>query len=256
MLVFGINEKIDMVMVERLASDREAGIYGAAYRWVDAVMMYSAIILPLFFAKFAAAIKAPVEQEKLLRFGQVVLGIPLIFVCVFVFFYGRLLFWQFSASSEQEINTMQLNLQILFAYVLVQGFFAIYSTLLTSTNYEKQVIWLVIFSIVLNIVLNALFIPAYGSVASATATLLCGVIVSVGYLFLMAREVKISIPADIITRLIVATLLLTGIFKVLSSLSEAWFWNTVAAGLLYIPCLFLLRLVRWQELRVFVFNRN
>ena len=53
-LLYGVNERIDMVMLERLASPTEAGYYAGAYRWVDAVMMYAWTVLPLFFAKFAS----------------------------------------------------------------------------------------------------------------------------------------------------------------------------------------------------------
>ncbi len=40
-LLYGLNERIDMVMLERLASPAEASYYAGAYRWVDAVMMYA-----------------------------------------------------------------------------------------------------------------------------------------------------------------------------------------------------------------------
>src|SRR5690606_1576861 len=78
-LVYGINERVDIVMLERLSSAKEAGLYAGPYRWVDAVMMYLWTILPIFFAKFALTVKDKTEQEKLLNFGQVVVSIPIIF---------------------------------------------------------------------------------------------------------------------------------------------------------------------------------
>jgi O-antigen/teichoic acid export membrane protein len=47
-LVYGINERIDIVMLERLSSATEAGLYAGPYRWVDAVMMYMWTVLPIF----------------------------------------------------------------------------------------------------------------------------------------------------------------------------------------------------------------
>jgi O-antigen/teichoic acid export membrane protein len=88
-LLYGMNERIDMVMLERLASPTEAGYYAGAYRWVDAVMMYAWTVLPLFFAKFASLQRNPGEQKQLLWFGQRVLTLPLLFVVAFVLFRGR-----------------------------------------------------------------------------------------------------------------------------------------------------------------------
>lgn len=254
LLVYGLNERVDMVLLERLDSSREAGIYAAAYRWVDAAMMYPFTILPIFYARFAAAINTKPEQEKLLQFGLAVIAVPLIFICVFIFFHGRLLFWQFTGSSTQEINTMALNLQLLFGSVLVHGFFAIYSTLLTATNYEKQVSWLIVFSIIINITFNAVFIPVYGSVASAAITLGCAVLVAVGYLVLTRNKLQQKIPVLLIGKLLLATVILAGIFRLMLYWSDAWLWNTIGAGVLYLPVLVLLRIVRWHDLKVLLFN--
>ncbi len=75
-LLYGVNERIDMVMLERLASPTEAGYYAGAYRWVDAVMMYAWTVLPLFFAKFASVPRDALAQRQLLWFGQRVLSLP------------------------------------------------------------------------------------------------------------------------------------------------------------------------------------
>ncbi|HSI90571.1 MAG TPA: oligosaccharide flippase family protein, partial [Adhaeribacter sp.] len=86
-LVYGLNERVDIVMLERLYSAEEAGLYAAPYRWVDAIMMYMWTVLPIFFAKFALTIQNKKEQQKLLHFGQVVVSLPIIYICIFGMFY-------------------------------------------------------------------------------------------------------------------------------------------------------------------------
>jgi len=179
-LVYGLNERIDMLMLERMVSAREASYYAAAYRWGDTVMMYLWTILPLFFAKFAYVFDKPDEQRDVLWFGQRVVTVPMLLVCAFVLFRGEVLFWQFTHSTAPEITRMVLCLKILFASVLIHAFFAIYSTLLTSTNHERAVSWLVVASTVLNVVLNVLLLPTLGAVAGAINTLVCAVFVSGG----------------------------------------------------------------------------
>ncbi len=209
-LLYGVNERIDMVMLERLASPTEAGYYAGAYRWVDAVMMYAWTVLPLFFAKFASVPRDAVAQRELLRFGQRILTLPLLFVVAFVLFRGEVLFWQFSHSSPAELARMTLCLKVLFVNVLVHAFFAIYSTLLTSTLHERAVSWLVAGSIGLNIGLNVLLLPRYGALAASLNTLLCAVAVSGGYLVLVARRTGVGIPYGLLARLLLACGLLCG----------------------------------------------
>jgi O-antigen/teichoic acid export membrane protein len=248
-LVYGINERIDIVMLERLSTAKEAGLYAGPYRWVDAVMMYMWTVLPIFFAKFALNIQEKKEQEKLLHFGQVVVSVPIIFISVFSLFYGRIFFFQFQNSSPEEIDLMVRNLQILFLNVLVHGFFAIYSTLLTSTNFEKPVSWLVMASIVLNTTLNVIFIPEYGSLAAACNTLLCAVFVSVGYFIMVGRMVKIKLPLALIGRLILLTGLLYLTFYGLQFISVHWLINSFTAGIVFLILVFLLRIVSFADLR-------
>jgi O-antigen/teichoic acid export membrane protein len=215
-LLYGMNERIDMVMLERLAPHKaEAGYYAGAYRWVDAVMMYAWTVLPLFFAKFASVPRDAAAQRELLRFGQRVVTLPLLFVVAFVLFRGEVLFWQFSHSTPAEVQRMTLCLKILFLNVLVHGFFAIYSTLLTSTTHERPVSWLVAGSIFLNIGLNLFLLPRYGAVAASLDTLLCAVAVSVGYLVLVPRRTGVSIPFRLLARLLLAFGLLCGAWYML-----------------------------------------
>ncbi|UOQ99498.1 polysaccharide biosynthesis C-terminal domain-containing protein [Hymenobacter sp. 5317J-9] len=209
-LLYGVNERIDMVMLERLASPTEAGYYAGAYRWVDAVMMYAWTVLPLFFAKFASVPNDAGAQRQLLMFGQRIVTLPMLFIVAFILFRGEVVFWQFTHSTPAEVARMTLCLKILFVNVLVHAFFAIYSTLLTSTTHERAVSWLVALSIFLNIGLNLFLLPHYGAVAASLDTLLCAVAVSVGYLVLVARRTGVGVPFRLLARLLLAFGLLCG----------------------------------------------
>ncbi|GAA3929400.1 oligosaccharide flippase family protein [Hymenobacter algoricola] len=248
-LLYGLNERIDMVMLERLATPAEAGYYAGAYRWVDAIMMYMWTVLPLFFAKFAHATDRPQEQQELLWFGQRIVTIPLLFVCAFVLFRGEVLFWQFTHSSPAELGHMTTALKILFVNVLVHAFFAIYSTLLTSTSQEKAVSWLVALSIGLNVGLNVLLLPRYGAVAAALNTLLCAVFVSVGYLVLVQRRAGVQVPWALLARLGLAFGMLCATFWGLRLLLNHWLLEAVGGGLVFVGILFASGIVRLSELK-------
>ncbi len=247
-LVYGLIEKIDLVLIERLHSQTEAGLYAGAYRWVDAVMMYAWTVLPIFFAKFAAIHNKPGEQRELLSFGQVIVGVPLIFVCFVVFFYGHNLFWFLTNSTAAELHVMNRNLQILFGAVLINSVAAIYSTLLTATGREKQVSWIVGLGIVINVVLNLIFIPEYGSVAASFTTVAATVFMSVGYVVLLARNQAYNVPFAIAAKLLLFIALSTGIFYALSLPAMHWILASAASGMLMLVLVPLLKLADLKKM--------
>ncbi|UPL50385.1 oligosaccharide flippase family protein [Hymenobacter sublimis] len=249
-LVYGLNERVDMLMLERLVSSKEASYYAAAYRWVDAVMMYLWTVLPLFFARFAHATGRTQEQQELLWFGQRVVTVPLLFVVGFGLFRGELLFFQFTHSSAQEVARMTQCLQLLFLNVLVHAFFAIYSTLLTSTDHEKPVSWLVTGSIVVNVGLNFVFMPRYGALAGAINTLLCAVVVSAGYLWLVPRRTGVQLPWAMLLRLMLTfSGLCAGWYALRRYAALPWWLEAGLAGLWLLVLVLGLGVVKVNELR-------
>lgn len=248
-LLYGLNERVDMVMLERLASPTEAGYYAGAYRWVDAVMMYLWTVLPLFFARFSGSIDRPDEQRELLWFGQRIITVPMLFVCAFVLFRGEVLFWQFQHSTGAEVARMAWCLKILFANVLVHAFFALYATLLNSTRFVSTVNWLVSLSVVLNIGLNLFFLPRFGAVAAAWDTLVCATLVSAGYVWLVQRRAGVPVPWATLGRLVGLLAGLGGGWLGLQQLQLGWVLETALAGLLFGALVLGLGVVRPAELR-------
>ena len=230
-LLYGLNERVDMVMIERLAGAREAGLYAGAYRWTDAAMMYLWTVLPLFFARFAHADSTdPAVRTQLLSVGQRIAAAPLLLVVAGVLMRGEVLFWQFSSSTPAELARMTLCLQLLFLNVLVHAFFAIYSTLLTSTNMERPVSRLVAVSIGLNVLLNLLLLPRFGAVAGAANTLGCAALVSGGYVWLVARRTGIVVPWEHLARL-------GGVFGLTVG---GWYWLKIIADNWLLECALML----------------
>ncbi|MGI4872831.1 MAG: lipopolysaccharide biosynthesis protein [Janthinobacterium lividum] len=248
-LLYGINERVDMVLLERLSSAREAGYYAGAYRWLDAVMMYAWTVLPLFFARFAHAAERPRELRQLLWVGQRVSAVPLLLAVAFVLFRGEVLFGLFHHSTGAEVARMTLCLKILFLNVLVHAFFAIYSTLLTSTRHQRAVSWLVGLSIILNITLNLLTLPQYGALAAASNTLLSALLVSGGYVWLVKQRTPVPVPWHLLARLALAFgLLCGGWFLARTYLGLSWWLETALMSLVFAGIVPLTGLVRRREL--------
>jgi O-antigen/teichoic acid export membrane protein len=236
-ILYSLNEKIDSVMIDYLSrasvdinKQADAGLYAAAYRFLDASMMYLWTILPLFFAKFAYHHSDLKEKQKLLNFGQVVVSIPMVFLSMFIFFYGEKLFFQQKNSSPEQIATMANVLRILFFSAAIQGMFAIYSTLLTSTGFEKRVSSMIIGSIFINVIGNYIFIPLYGPVASAWITVASTSFLSLAYVYYTHIHLDVKVPYKIILRLLIVFILFGSVFYLLSLTTLQWYLVTMLAG--------------------------
>lgn len=233
-ILYSVNDRVDQVMLERLIGGdegkHETGLYAGAYRWVDATMMYLWTVLPIFFARFALYVKDFKEQQKLLEMGQVLAALPMIFMAVFVFFYGDKLLFLFGNSTPAELETMSICLKILFISVLTNGFFAVYSTLLTSTGHERIVSYMIAAGIAVNIILNAIFIPEYGAVAAAWNTLASYALLSVGYLIYITVKLPVSLPWGTLLRLILVGGAFAGAFYGLTFTGWVWYLNSAIAG--------------------------
>ncbi len=236
-ILYSINDKVVNVMIERISGKNDAGLYAAAARFLNAIMMYLWTVLPILFAKFAYHHSSTKEKQKLLNFGQVISSIPMVFVGVFVFFYGESLFFQQTGITDpklirtpEEISTIIMILKILMISAIVHGMFAIYSTLLTSTGYENKVSKMIIGSILINVIGNFIFLPISGPVASAWIALAGTIFLSIFYVYYTHVRLEVKVPYAIILRLSIVFILFAGVFYLLSLTPLQWYLVSMMAG--------------------------
>ena len=184
-LLYSINERVDMVMVERMVSNHEAGIYAGAYRFYDAFMMFAWLVMPIFFSKFAKVNSEKKGASDLLNQGFLLISIPMLLITPFLFFDGKLLFFMFGNSTELEIFNMNRLFQLLMISFICNAFFVVKGTFLNASGYVKKVNIIIGISVVLNVVLNYFFIPTYGALAAAAATAISTGFLGLGYFVLV-----------------------------------------------------------------------
>lgn len=250
-VLYSVHDKVDQVMIERLAGQHETGLYAAAYRWIDGFSMYLWIVLPIFFARFSFYLQDKEEQKRLLHFGQLIASLPIIFIAIFGLFYGDKLLFLFDRSSPEELGVMNACLRVLFLALLVNGSFTIFSTLLTSTGHVKYVNKVILLSILLNIGLNFYYIPLYGAIASAWTTLASFSCANLAYIWYTGVHAKIEIPFRQIILLVIFGALLWAMFYGLSQVSENWILNTGIAGAAFLGIAFGSGLISFQQIRSF-----
>jgi O-antigen/teichoic acid export membrane protein len=252
-ILFSFNEKIDQVMLERMgdavSGKLSSGLYAGAYRWLEAFQMYLWTVLPYFFARFAYYQKEPSRLQEVFNMGHIIASVPMIFVSVFVFFHAEKLFWLFDNSTPDQVEIMAGTCRILFVTSLLNGFFALYGSLLTCMGFENKLSLIVIISIGVNIILNLIFIPAYGTYAAAANTLISASIITFAYIYLVHKKLPVKIPFQILVRLVVLTVLMLLIFYALEMTGVHWYLSTFIAGTLLLLMVYMLGLVKHIRLK-------
>lgn len=191
-IVYAVHDKIDKVMLEKISGPYENGLYSAAARWVDALMMYTWIVMGLYYARFAKHLRAPDKSAGLLRNGQLLGSLPMIPAFLVLYFKGReLTSLLLPNSTSQEIEVIQSCLIWLALATLINSTFVIYSTLLTATGHEKPVTRMVVGSILIKTLLNLILIPIWGGIAAAIASFISYFLLSGSYLYITNRYTRI-----------------------------------------------------------------
>lgn len=206
-LLMSVHYRLDGFLLERIHTNGalEAGIYASAYRLLDASNMVG-YLASSFLAAFVArnlSQKKTLEDaifntRHLLMFCS--LGVAS-FVFVFAPWMEELLY---HSNSGYNATVIQLCIASYPAYCLVH----VYGSVLTGAAKFKQFITVLILSVVLNIVLNSILIPAQGAVGCCIAALVSQYFCGVATLTVAARTVNISYHGkSILVYLLFATLL-------------------------------------------------
>lgn len=248
-ILYSFNDKVDQVILERMGGSEITGLYAAAYRWVDIVMMYLWTVLPILFARFARIKDSTDDLRKTFVAGQVFTAVPVICISVFIMLNSDKLFFLFTNSTATEFETMSALLRILFLSVLVNGIFSIYSTLLNATGSEKQVSILILISVLVNIVVNVLYIPTYGAYSCAWATLVSTGVLSGGYLvILLLKTPDIELMKGLGKVVLFGALFSTGYYFLHINIAN-WAVAAVAATVTVFPLVLITNLISIRQLK-------
>ncbi|MEZ4686488.1 MAG: oligosaccharide flippase family protein [Bacteroidia bacterium] len=229
-----IHDKVDQVMLERIIGPEATGLYAAAYRIMDMFNMYLWTTQAIIMARFAFFLKKPDEQSKVMRFGQVIVAWPMLFVAIFVFFFGEKLLFIYTKFTPEEIATTSQVLKILFIASFIHSMWVIYGTLLSVSNHEHFVNRAVFSGIALNVILNIILIPTMGPLAAAWSTVASFGLICILYVWRTHARTGVRVPYDRMALLLGNALLLAGMFWALGKTALPWWGTTAIAGLVYL----------------------
>ena len=171
-LLMAFYNRIDSVMLERLLPDplgkQEAGIYAQAFRLLDAVAMFGALVGGLLLPMFSKMIKNREAISPIVNLAVMLLFIPSIVIAVSSLLYDReIMELLYHSHIEDSADILGL---------LMTGFIGIattyiFGTLLTANGSIRKLNIMAAGGMVLNISLNLILIPQFFALGSAFASM-------------------------------------------------------------------------------------
>ena len=169
-LLFMMYYQVDVTMLAALSTSREAGLYGALYRFVDVLQVIPRLVIVVAFPAMALAWAQDRSRFRrtLYRLQKVllVIGIPVL-LAVFVW-SEELLVLTFGAEFTAGAPALR--------FVVAGNLFAFQSLILAqalqTSAHEHALAAILAVTVLFNVVMNASLIPARGAQGAAEATAL------------------------------------------------------------------------------------
>lgn len=167
--LMSVYTRIDVVMVERLLENgkEESGIYGAAYRLLDASNMIGFLFAGLLLPMFSKMIKEKNPVLPLVKTSALMIWSGAITLSVVTYFFQdeivHLLYTEATPYWGEVLGILMMS------FIAVSGTY-IFGTLLTANGSLQKMNKILVFAVILNIVFNYILIPKYGALGAAWAT--------------------------------------------------------------------------------------
>lgn len=160
--------RIDQVMIGVMMGNYEVGLYAAAVKLVEVWYFIPGIICTSLFPAIINAKKIGVELYKLrLRNLYILMAIISILMAIFISFLAKpIIYILFGNGYLESVNILKV-----YIWSSVGLFLGIAVTqYLMSENLVKTIFWLNFLAMLVNIILNLIFIPSLGLLGAAWAT--------------------------------------------------------------------------------------
>ncbi len=160
--------RIDILLLSYLKGVEETGLYGAAYRFLEAIIFVPNAVSAALFPIMARLHEG--EQTDLKKIYSQTTKIMLLAAIPIMggfFFILPIFIKYFLPQYSLSISAIQiLTLAIPFMFIQVPAI----NVLFSSEKYLKAVIFISFFAILFNVVLNLVFIPRYGFIGASWVT--------------------------------------------------------------------------------------
>ncbi|MEI9807278.1 MAG: polysaccharide biosynthesis C-terminal domain-containing protein [Bacteroidota bacterium] len=189
-LLMSFHSRIDGFLLERISGPEEAGKYAGAFRLLDAANM-----LGFLFASFLLPYVARQWSEGkeiagvVLTIRHLLLVAAISLSCIVIFLAPWIQQALYHHTDSRSIEILQWCLPALIGYSLVQ----VYGTVMAATGNIVAFSYIILISVILNVLINILLIPSWGAKGSCIAALVSQAFSGIATMWYTRQKIKIGI---------------------------------------------------------------
>jgi O-antigen/teichoic acid export membrane protein len=194
LFILSLNYRVDIIILERLTSPYEVGIYSVGVNIADLLWLLPTALTAVNFSYSANATDPMEYAKKTAKILRITLWIGILpalllfFLAPFIipFFYG------------QEFQSSGTVVQAILPGVWMTLIFKILNSDLAGRGIPQAALWVYLFAVILNIILNIWWDPIFGAKGAAWASTVSYSVGAIIFLFTYSRISNVSISDLII----------------------------------------------------------
>jgi O-antigen/teichoic acid export membrane protein len=243
--------KLDIILLGFFHTHYDVGIYGAAYKIMETLVFFPAMVVGLVFPLFSRYIFN--NKEKFNKISNTTLKFFIILIIPLVISVQFLALDIVKIVGGHSFGPSAPVLQILIFALAFIFFGQLFTNILTAASKQKQVMIIFIIAAILNISINLIVMPTYSYFGAAITSVLTEFFVALSAFVILYRK---SIYRPTIPR-ILFILLSGGIMFIIYYFSNLFLPITITLALLgyFIP-LFIFKALSISELRQLLPKKN
>lgn len=180
--------KFDTIMLSILQTSTEVGIYNAAYKVIENLSYFPALIIGLVFPMFSRHIFSDRKQfEHLANETMKVFSILVVPMVIGAFFLADGIIKLIGGDAFFQSGNVLRILIFALAFIFFGNMF---NNILIAANHQKKMLLVLVGCAIFNVSANFIFIPLYSYTASATISALTEFFVAFAGLILTAKYVS------------------------------------------------------------------
>lgn len=243
-IVIFVYFKIDTILLSVLKTNTEVGIYNAAYKVIENISFFPAMIIGLVFPIFSRHIFSDKPQFSHIANETtkvfLVLLVPIVIGTLFL--SEGIINLIGGAAFAQSANTLRILIFSL-AFIFFGNFF---NSILIASNHQKKLLWALVGCAIFNVTANLIFIPLFSYTGSAIISAFTEFFVAAAGFILTAKYVGYRPSFRPLMRILISGVAMAAFLYLVTSLG--FLPRVLFSSLIYIFFLWLTRTITIKEL--------
>ncbi len=236
--------KVDTILLSFLQGAFEVGIYGTAYKIIETMIFFPAMVVGLVYPLLSRYIFT--EKDKFLAITNTTIkffALICIPIVVLVQFFAKDIIYIIGG----DAYALSVPLLKVLIFALASIFFGnLFTAILLAANLQKKLMMILLSAATGNIILNIIFIPIYSYTGAAIVSVATEIFVAITALIIAIKETPIKFKFSFLFFVITASILMYVIFLILNF---NLYINALIVICLYLILIFSTKVISLKDLK-------